>query len=78
MQECVLRRVRPVLTRADVLHGFVFSFFFTGWLEADGPKHVFLALGGVQLACMLFSIPMYVLGKRTRLWTARRNLMARL
>ncbi|KAI4754740.1 MFS general substrate transporter [Aureobasidium sp. EXF-3400] len=59
----------------NIFHGLVFSLFFNRWLEADGSKKVFLALGGIQLACLLFTIPMYVFGKRARMWTVRKNLM---
>jgi MFS family permease len=59
----------------NILHGFIFSLFFPHWLEASGPKDVFLAVGGIQLGCMFFSIPMYIWGKRARMWTVRKNLM---
>ncbi|KAK2739767.1 hypothetical protein FQN57_006464 [Myotisia sp. PD_48] len=59
----------------NVLHGFVFSLFFVQWLQGDGAKTVFLALGGIHLALMFFSIPMYIYGKRARMWTVRKNLM---
>ncbi|KMU81697.1 hypothetical protein CISG_02715 [Coccidioides immitis RMSCC 3703] len=59
----------------NVLHGFVFSLFFVDWLHSDGAKTVFVALGGIHLACMLFSIPMYIYGKRPRMWTVRKRLM---
>ncbi|PVI06528.1 MFS general substrate transporter, partial [Periconia macrospinosa] len=59
----------------NILHGFVFSLFFPHWLESEGPKNTFLAVGGIQLGCMLFSIPMYMYGKRARMWTVRKNLM---
>ncbi|KAF2703931.1 MFS general substrate transporter [Pleomassaria siparia CBS 279.74] len=59
----------------NILHGFIFSLFFTRWLESSGPKDVFLAVGGIQMGCMLFSIPMYIFGKRARMWTHRKNLM---
>ncbi|KAF2691585.1 MFS general substrate transporter [Lentithecium fluviatile CBS 122367] len=59
----------------NILHGFVFSLFFPHWLESSGPKHTFIAVGGIQLVCMLFSIPMYIYGKRARMWTVRKNLM---
>lgn len=59
----------------DIFHGLVFSLFFNRWLEADGSKKVFLALGGIQLACLLLTIPMYIYGKRCRMWTVRMNLM---
>ncbi|KAF3482283.1 member of major facilitator superfamily multidrug-resistance protein [Arthroderma uncinatum] len=59
----------------NVLHGFIFSLFFVQWLQADGAKMVFIALGGIHLALMLFSIPMYIYGKRARMWTVRKRLM---
>ncbi|KAK4995031.1 hypothetical protein LTR66_005064 [Elasticomyces elasticus] len=59
----------------NVFHGLVFSLFFNRWLEHDGAKTVFIALGGIQMACLLFSIPMYIYGKRARMWTVRKNLM---
>ncbi|KAL8813772.1 MAG: hypothetical protein Q9200_000025 [Gallowayella weberi] len=59
----------------NVLHGLIFSLFFNHWLEAKGSKSVFLAIGGIQLACLLTTIPMYIYGKRARMWTYRKNLM---
>jgi len=61
----------------DILHGFVFSLFFTGWLQADGSKSVFLIIGGIQLACLATTVPMYIYGKRARMWTVRMNMMER-
>jgi len=49
--------------------------FFTHWLAASGPKDTFVAVGGIQLGCMLFSIPMYIYGKRARMWTVRKDFM---
>ncbi|KAK5114673.1 hypothetical protein LTR62_002246 [Meristemomyces frigidus] len=59
----------------NVLHGLVFSLFFNKWLDADGSKTVFIAIGCIQVACLLTTIPMYIYGKRARMWTWRRNLM---
>ncbi|KAL8748934.1 MAG: hypothetical protein Q9184_007016 [Pyrenodesmia sp. 2 TL-2023] len=59
----------------NIFHGLVFSLFFNRWLEADGSKKVFQAIGGIQLACLLTTIPMYIYGKRARMWTYRKNLM---
>ncbi|KAF2861437.1 MFS general substrate transporter [Piedraia hortae CBS 480.64] len=59
----------------NVLHGFVFSLFFNKWLDAEGSRDVFIAIGGIQLGCLLMTIPMYIFGKRARMWTVRRNLM---
>ncbi|KAF2817485.1 MFS1 family protein [Mytilinidion resinicola] len=59
----------------NIFHGLVFSLFFTHWLESSGAKTVFLAVGGLQLACLTTTIPMYIYGKRARMWTVRKNLM---
>lgn len=62
----------------NIFHGLVFSLFFNKWLAADGPKDVFLALGGIQLFFLLLTIPMYIYGKRARMWTVRKNFMKKL
>ncbi|KAI9674038.1 MAG: hypothetical protein M1829_003881 [Trizodia sp. TS-e1964] len=59
----------------NIFHGLVFSLFVNRWLEADGLKTVYLALGGIHLACLLLTIPMYIFGKRARMWTSRQKLM---
>ena len=59
----------------NIFHGLVFSLFFNRWLEADGAKNVFLAIGGIQLACLATTVPMYIYGKRARMWTVRKNFM---
>ncbi|KAF8862589.1 MFS general substrate transporter [Acephala macrosclerotiorum] len=59
----------------NIFHGLVFSLFFTKWLETDGSKKVFIWLGVIQLIFMAFTIPMYIFGKRARMWTVRKNLM---
>jgi hypothetical protein len=59
----------------NIFHGLVFSLFFTSWLEDDGSKTVFIWVGVIQLILMMFTIPMYIFGKRARMWTVRRNFM---
>lgn len=59
----------------NIFHGLVFSLFFTEWLAADGSKMVFIWLGVIQLIFMSLSIPMYIFGKRARMWTVRKNFM---
>ncbi|KAI0118201.1 major facilitator superfamily domain-containing protein [Nemania sp. FL0031] len=59
----------------NILHGLVFSFFVTGWLKSDGSKAVFVWIGVIQLIVLLFTIPMYIYGKRARMWTVRMNFM---
>lgn len=59
----------------NIFHGLVFSLFFNKWLQADGSKIVFIWLGSIQLVLMAFTVPMYIFGKRARMWTVRKNLM---
>lgn len=59
----------------NVFHGLVFSLFVTQWINDDGPKTVFIWLGVIQLIVMGFTIPMYIFGKRARMWTLRKNFM---
>lgn len=59
----------------NIFHGLVFSLFVVDWLEHAGPKTVYLALGGIQLAALMLTIPMYIFGKRARMWTVRKNFM---
>lgn len=61
----------------NIFHGLVFSLFVNKWMEDKGVKEVFLALGGIQLALLAMTIPMYIYGKRARMWTVRMNLMER-
>lgn len=60
-----------------MLHGFVFSLFFNTWLESDGAKMTFIALGVIQIGCLLFTIPLYIYGKRLRMWTVNKDMMAK-
>ncbi|KAK0652389.1 major facilitator superfamily domain-containing protein [Cercophora newfieldiana] len=57
----------------NVLHGMVFSLFVTGWVESDGPRKVYLWIGIIQMVVLLFTVPMYLFGKRARHWTAGDN-----
>lgn len=59
----------------NIFHGLVFSFFVTSWLEEQGAKTVFVWIGVIQLIFCFFSIPMFIYGKRARMWTVRKNLM---
>ncbi|KFY35540.1 hypothetical protein V494_05823 [Pseudogymnoascus sp. VKM F-4513 (FW-928)] len=61
----------------NIFHGLVFSLFVNKWIDSKGLKDVFLALGGIQLALLAMTIPMYIYGKRARMWTVRMNLMER-
>ncbi|KAK7917008.1 hypothetical protein PG985_010616 [Apiospora marii] len=59
----------------NIFHGLVFSLFVTEWLTHDGSKTVFIWIGVIQLITLLSTIPMYIYGKRARMWTVRKNMM---
>lgn len=59
----------------NVFHGLVFSLFFPEWLASWGGKRVFVALGGLQMVVLLCAVPVYVYGKRGRMWTVRRGAL---
>lgn len=59
----------------NIFHGLVFSTFVTEWLAHAGSKMVFIWIGVIQLIVVLTTIPMYIYGKRARMWTVRMNLM---
>lgn len=61
----------------NILHGLVFSLFVTKWLESDGSKTVYIWIGVMQMVALLLTIPMYIYGKRMRMWTVRQNFMER-
>ena len=61
----------------DIFHGLVFSLFFNKWLDSDGSKNTFVGIGVIQLICLATTVPMYVYGKRARMWTVRKNFMER-
>lgn len=61
----------------NILHGFIFSLFVTEWLIDDGSKTVFMWIGIIQLILVILTIPMYIYGKRARMWTVRKNFMER-
>ncbi|KAF4773874.1 major facilitator superfamily transporter [Colletotrichum scovillei] len=59
----------------NIFHGLVFSLFVTHWLTSDGPKMVFIWLGVIQLIFLFATVPMFIYGKRARMWTVRKNFM---
>lgn len=59
----------------NILHGLIWSLFVSEWITADGSRSVYIWIGIIQLILLVFTIPMYIYGKRMRMWTVRRNLM---
>lgn len=62
----------------NIFHGLLFSLFFTHWMSEDGSKTVFMWAGVIQLVLMLTTIPLFIYGKRLRMWTARKNFVEKL
>ncbi|KAH7304916.1 major facilitator superfamily domain-containing protein [Stachybotrys elegans] len=62
----------------NIFHGFIFSLFVADWMAAEGPREMYVWLGVIHLVILLSTIPMYIYGKRSRMWMVRRNLMERL
>ncbi|MBE3043153.1 hypothetical protein IMZ48_11395 [Candidatus Bathyarchaeota archaeon] len=62
----------------NIFHGLVFSLFFTHWMAEDGAKTVFIWTGVIQLIVLLTTIPLYIYGKRLRMWTVRKNYVEKL
>ncbi|KAL2004466.1 hypothetical protein VTN00DRAFT_3495 [Thermoascus crustaceus] len=50
---------------------FLASLFVNGWYTASGPKIVFTAIGVINLAVSLLTVPMYIYGKKFRSMVAR-------
>ncbi|KAG9241682.1 major facilitator superfamily domain-containing protein [Calycina marina] len=59
----------------NLFHGLVFSLFFPSWLEKSGSKSVFIWLGVIQVVLMTSTVPMYMFGKRARMWTVRKKFI---
>ncbi|KID83810.1 Major facilitator superfamily domain, general substrate transporter [Metarhizium guizhouense ARSEF 977] len=59
----------------NIFHGLVFGLFVSHWMVDEGPKKVFMWLGIIQLVLQITTIPMFIFGKRARLWTVRKNFM---
>ncbi|ODA78573.1 hypothetical protein RJ55_05955 [Drechmeria coniospora] len=62
----------------NMLHGLIFGLLVSRWLAADGSKTVYMWLSIIQLIVLLTAVPLYMYGKRARMWTVRRNLMGKL
>ncbi|ORY76954.1 major facilitator superfamily domain-containing protein [Protomyces lactucae-debilis] len=62
--------VKNVLAFALTVTGF-------DWLIRDGVKKMFLIMGCTQMGVCLLSVPMYLFGKRVRLWSSRSQFWRR-
>ncbi|KAI1391789.1 MFS general substrate transporter [Hypoxylon trugodes] len=56
------------------IYSFGMNYFISDWISSQGPKEVFLIIGGIHVFICLCAIPMYIFGKRCRSWTSRVKL----
>lgn len=76
---------REQAAEAFALMNFVKNFFAFGltfycndWIAAQGVRDCFFVLGGITAACVLTTIPMYILGKKARSWTFRHRIITKI
>lgn len=48
--------------------------YLNNWLATQGTRNVFFTIGGLTIGVSLFTIPMYIYGKRARSWVYRHNI----
>ncbi|BCS19493.1 uncharacterized protein APUU_12321A [Aspergillus puulaauensis] len=49
-------------------HGLAFSLFVVDWVKASGPRDTFLEIAGIHLVFLFMTVPLYMYGKRVRVW----------
>ncbi|KAK4221530.1 major facilitator superfamily domain-containing protein [Podospora fimiseda] len=57
----------------NIFYGLVFSLFITKWLQRERSKEVYIWIEVIKLVLLLITIPMFVYGKRARLWTSQQT-----
>ncbi|KAJ6027746.1 hypothetical protein N7499_001204 [Penicillium canescens] len=60
------------------LFAFGLSFYINDWLGQQGIRKCFFTIGGITMGVTLFTIPMYIYGKRARSWVHRHGFADRL
>ncbi|OGM40832.1 cycloheximide resistance protein [Aspergillus bombycis] len=60
------------------LFAFGLSFYLNGWVDNQGVRNCFFTIGGITMGATLFTIPMYIYGKRARSWVHRHGIADRL
>ncbi|CAH0057421.1 unnamed protein product [Clonostachys solani] len=59
------------------MFAFGLVFYLNGWIETQGVRACFFAIGGITVGCCLTAIPMYIFGKRARGWIASKNIIGK-
>lgn len=73
---------RPQAAEAFALMNFVknlfafgMTFYANDWIAVQGVRNCFFVIGGITVAVVLTTIPMYIYGKRARGFTAKHRLV---
>jgi len=57
------------------IFSFILAYFSYNWVFSIGIRQLFIIFGSIEVAICLLSIPMYVFGKRNRLFFYRHDLL---
>ncbi|KAJ5663214.1 cycloheximide resistance protein [Penicillium longicatenatum] len=60
------------------MFAFGLSFYINDWISNQGVRNCFFTIGGITMGITLFTIPMYIFGKRARSWVHRSGVADRL
>jgi hypothetical protein len=56
------------------MFAFGLTNYLNDWVASEGVRNVFFVIGGITIGVSLFTIPMYIYGKRARSWAFRHNV----
>ncbi|KAH7130023.1 major facilitator superfamily domain-containing protein [Dendryphion nanum] len=56
------------------MFAFGLTNYLNNWIATQGVRNVFFTMGGLTIGVSLFTIPMYIYGKRARSWVYRHNV----
>jgi hypothetical protein len=60
------------------MFAFGLTFYCNDWIAVQGVRSCFFVIGGITVAVVLTTIPMYIFGKKARSFTARKRLVSRI
>ncbi|KAF9887954.1 hypothetical protein FE257_009476 [Aspergillus nanangensis] len=60
------------------LFAFGLTFYVNGWIDSQGVRGCFFTIGGITVGVTLFTVPMYIYGKKARSWVHRHKIADRL
>ncbi|BGP36992.1 hypothetical protein JCM10449v2_000896 [Rhodotorula kratochvilovae] len=62
-----------VLVKSVIMFGL--TFMINDWYATQGPRQFFLSLGSLVVATSALAVPMWIFGKKARLWFAKHNFL---